>query len=277
MVRGDLGGQIVQVVLIHAEIEDAERDPVLAGQHVGPGLARHEGADHRGGQLARIGRHRLTRNSVITGEDHRADPIEGSRGGQIALAGRQPGGRVLEPAEGAERFGQRLQTLVRGERAPRPRAAESTSGASVASSSPRGERGSRHVVTRSRCGSDAVGGAVTAHQSVHQLGEADPEYGPQGELRDEARHPERIEHGRRELVRDLVDSWAARRLPPGRPGDSRRSRRAWRTSYPSGRRAGDRGARPSRRRPPRWPPWCRRAPSAGRCSRADPTAGGLGG
>ena len=174
VVRRDLGRQVGQVIVVHAEIEHAQRDAVLPGQQLAAASPARR-PDHRRGHLAGVRRHAIVGDPVVTGQDHRADPLEGG-GRADALAGRQPGSRVLQPAQGAERFGQALADVRR-------RARAEAEGCRITSDGIVGQLW--FVPGRGR---------GVAHQSVHQLGQDDPENSPQGELGDEARCTELIEH-----------------------------------------------------------------------------------
>ena len=113
LVRPDLGRQPGQV-RVHREIQHPYGHVVLPGQDADAGHPGHEGADHGGGDLARIGGDAGApgRHPVITGQHHRPY-VRGRRGRAGARAGGPPDGEILEPAERPGGFGQGGHPLPR--------------------------------------------------------------------------------------------------------------------------------------------------------------------
>ena len=111
LVRTDRGRQPGQI-RVHREVQHPYGHVVLPGQDADARDSGHEGTDHGGGDLARIGGHAGARgrHPVITGQHHRPY-VRGRRGRADARARGPPDGEILEPAERPGRFGQRGDPL----------------------------------------------------------------------------------------------------------------------------------------------------------------------
>ncbi|MPM64680.1 hypothetical protein SDC9_111568 [bioreactor metagenome] len=98
---------------VHADVEEAYVDAVLAGDHADPRLAGEDAVHHADGDRGRVDRHAVGGHAVVTREDDGADIVQWRRG-HLALGGRDPAAELDQAVQGTGRHRQRVAVGERG-------------------------------------------------------------------------------------------------------------------------------------------------------------------